>query len=626
MVITLSAPGYSMEDFQNILVTIGPPLSNYINNNVNENNNSYIGDNVVFLIYYDGKYYALPSWYAGESNGNYYFFINLLDIPSLSSNNNFGCNFLPIFIGFSSQNLLLYLNGTIGGAPEALDPNNAYSAVMYDNGLNVFPIYVNFYSYPGSGGSSRIEDYQSCNSNGFSACYQNFPYYEYYDVLPPYNNVTIYVNGTGITPNVEIKGPFEGLVMDDGTGQGSYALITSNVLRNTLTSNQLSQLQNGLGLQTFAYFSGIPWEDPPSTGTNPEVSDAVVLSYVSYSGNGPFLADTINYYNSQDSKTNKIYHGNFDEYSPIGNQNIGINVGGDTYLPLNFPIFMYEYGWTSGGSGAGYSSGYYVGILKNIDILGLGYFLTTQYTNNPNPSPRGYYDYYYSGSAYGGSDYYFLNDSNGNTYGYSGSNYFAFMPLDQQSNSYYSQYGIFWLYNWFQEENNNNNENMMNIYFLMNGNIFNYPLASVPYKWNCGWFGLGCYNAYAIPPAPPGNTIPGNIINGEPIFAQSYINAYNTAFNQPYNRQNALNKYNEFTYNNVNINFIPGTFGYNEEYNGQGSNLGSSITINSLQDDANYYNENPYLFISTGSGGGSGFMYLDWVIVTYGVPYVASVS
>jgi len=39
-----------------------------------------------------------------------------------------------------------------------------------------------------------------------------------------------------------------------------------------------------------------------------------------------------------------------------------------------------------------------------------------------------------------------------------------------------------------------------------------------------------------------------------------------------------------------------------------------------------YNDENPYLFISAGSGGGSGFMYLDWVIVTYGVPYVVSVS
>ena len=91
-----------------------------------------------------------------------------------------------------------------------------------------------------------------------------------------------------------------------------------------------------------------------------------------------------------------------------------------------------------------------------------------------------------------------------------GSNCFAFIPPDQQKNSYYSQYGVFWLYNWFQEENNNN-VNTMNIYFLMNGNIFNYSLASEQYEW-CGL--LRCYGAYAIPPAPPANV---STITGEPI-------------------------------------------------------------------------------------------------------------
>lgn len=193
------------------------------------------------------------------------------------------------------------------------------------------------------------------------------------------------------------------------------------------------------------------------------------------------------------------------------------------------------------------------------------------------------------------------------------------MPPNQQYNKQYSQYGVFWLYNWFQAENNN-----MNIFFLMNGNIYGYSLASELYKWNCEWFG-GCDNAYAIPPNPPASTI-----NGEPIFVQSYINAYNTAFNQEttsynLNYQKALNNYNKFTYSDVNSNFVPGTFGYKEEYNNLQSN--QFFTINALQDIASVYNgENPYLFISAGSGGGSGFMYLDWVIVTYGVPYVASVS
>jgi len=83
------------------------------------------------------------------------------------------------------------------------------------------------------------------------------------------------------------------------------------------------------------------------------------------------------------------------------------------------------------------------------------------------------------------------------------------------------------LYNWFQADNNN-----MNIFFLMNGNIFNYSLASEP---------LNGGSIYAIPPNPPAST---NTITGEPIFVQSYINAYNTAFNQPRNRQKALYNYN----------------------------------------------------------------------------------
>jgi len=181
------------------------------------------------------------------------------------------------------------------------------------------------------------------------------------------------------------------------------------------------------------------------------------------------------------------------------------------------------------------------------------------------------------------------------------------MTPDQQNNQQYSQYGMFWLYNWFREDNNN-----MNIFFLMNGNIFNYSL-SYPF--------IG----YAIPPNPPASTY---TITGEPIFAHSYINAYNTAFNQEtssfsQNYQKALNRYNTFTYGDVNNNFVPGTFGYNEQYNDQS---GNSVTIGPLEDNASVYSGPPYLFISAGSGGGAGFMYLDWVIVTYGVPYVVSVS
>ena len=165
----------------------------------------------------------------------------------------------------------------------------------------------------------------------------------------------------------------------------------------------------------------------------------------------------------------------------------------------------------------------------------------------------------------------------------------------------------------------------MNIFFLMNGNIYNYSLALKQYIWdsNCWLFGCSPFSAYAIPP-----NLPASTSTGEPIFAQSYINAYNTAFNQPANYQKALYDYQQFTYGDVKSNFVPfvpGTFGYNEQYNDQ-SNPSNSITIDYLQDNESVYNENPYLFISAGSGGGSGYMYLDWVIVTYGVPYVVSIS
>jgi len=158
----------------------------------------------------------------------------------------------------------------------------------------------------------------------------------------------------------------------------------------------------------------------------------------------------------------------------------------------------------------------------------------------------------------------------------------------------------------------------LQVIILVYCGIFNYPPASKQYSWNGG-------SAYAIPPAPPAST---NTITGEPIFVQSYINAYNTAFNQETssfneNYQEALNNYNKFTYSDVNSNFVPGTFGYGEQYI-DNSNPSNNITINYLQDDTSVYTEIP--FISAGSGGGSGFMYLNWIIVTYGVPYVVNVS
>ena len=133
-------------------------------------------------------------------------------------------------------------------------------------------------------------------------------------------------------------------------------------------------------------------------------------------------------------------------------------------------------------------------------------------------------------------------------------------------------------------------------------------------------FGCSTCSAYAIPPNPPAST---NTITGEPIFVKSYINAYNTAFNQPVNSQRALYNYIEFTCGDVNGNFIPGTFGYDEKYS---SSNGELFKVNRLVDSLSNYIGIPYLFVSAGSGGRSGFMYLNWIIVTYGVPYIISVS
>ena len=163
----------------------------------------------------------------------------------------------------------------------------------------------------------------------------------------------------------------------------------------------------------------------------------------------------------------------------------------------------------------------------------------------------------------------------------------------------------------------------------MNRNIFNYSLALEQYSWkcNCGLLGCSTCSAYATPSMPPGIVFCPLTGECEPLFAQSYINAYNTAFNQSNrNYQKALNKYRRFASSDVNNNFIPGTFGFREEYTGSIGNLQSNIIIDKLKDNLNAYFGTPYLFVSAGSGGGSGFMYLNWIIVTYGVPYVVNVS
>ncbi|WP_243675807.1 hypothetical protein [Vulcanisaeta distributa] len=138
----------------------------------------------------------------------------------------------------------------------------------------------------------------------------------------------------------------------------------------------------------------------------------------------------------------------------------------------------------------------------------------------------------------------------------------------------------------------------MDVYFMVNGNIYNNQLPQEP---------VNNLNAYALEPLPPSTYL-----------AISYQNAYQTAFEAESGR--ALNNYQGINANRLNNypGFINGTFGYYEEY-------GDYPPIYYLIENLDNYQTSPYLFVSTGSGGGNGYMYLNWIIVTFGVPYELSV-
>ncbi|BFI73395.1 hypothetical protein YN1_3820 [Nanoarchaeota archaeon] len=540
-VIPLAVQGaYQMPNFQTVLVKITSPFNQYVNNN---------GDNVIFFTQdiQNGQYYALPSWYAGENNGNYYFFVNLLEFPELYEENLQGCAYLPLYIGFTNNNLYSILNGTIGGDPIAIDPNNPVSVMQYDNGPNVFPIYVNFYNY------GYHDHWQEIGNN----IYQ---WYDFSNVLPTYNYWTL--NGSIITGNPSLQvtsnGPMYGLEMLNGTNQGSYILINSTVL-NYYFQNYLNS--QGVGINTFVYFSGIPWEDsPPSDpynpfGSAPLVSDGIVISYITKGT--PLTPSIVVSFNSM--------------------------------LPTNNLTFvLFEYGWGTGAAGSGEVAGYYVG-----------------QTDGNN------YQFYYGGSGWSWIwnwfssgwklNYYFGQVINNQNNIQSSSQYIPFDPQDQQKNQNYDYYGILYTYLWYNISSQNPSN--INTYFLVNGNIYNSPLPKSNYQWSCSW--SGCYHAEAIIPEPPSS-----------YFIQSYHNAYQTAFVAEGNV--SLNNYqNPISPTGLSYGFIYGTFGYKEKY--------GNIRIDYLNANAQYYQGTPYLFISTGSGAGSGYMYLDWVIATFGVPYEINV-
>jgi len=63
-----------------------------------------------------------------------------------------------------------------------------------------------------------------------------------------------------------------------------------------------------------------------------------------------------------------------------------------------------------------------------------------------------------------------------------------------------------------------------------------------------------------------------------------------------------LYHYSGFTSSDVDTNFVPGTFGYQEGYNSLSQSR--PFHVNYLQDDTSVYVGTPYLFVSAGSGGG----------------------
>ena len=162
--------------------------------------------------------------------------------------------------------------------------------------------------------------------------------------------------------------------------------------------------------------------------------------------------------------------------------------------------------------------------------------------------------------------------------------------MDQQNIQDHKYFGVFYTHYWFAPDQQNSNN--LDAYFMVNGDIYNKPLPKQQFN------GMN-----AITPQPPYLYI-----------AQSYENAYQTAFKAVGNV--ALNKYKRgaLTYGFLSPEFISGTFGYQEVYN-------SILPIQPFIENTNNYNGYPYLFISAGSGGGNGYMYLNWIIATFGVPY-----
>ena len=139
---------------------------------------------------------------------------------------------------------------------------------------------------------------------------------------------------------------------------------------------------------------------------------------------------------------------------------------------------MFEHAWQLGfvehSPGPGSSSGYYVGIIRNS--------ATKCY---PKGSCVTYYNgsYYYVGSSWACNfpvvclgthvEYLFGEVSYSGSDVESSSDYIPFAPLDQQGVRDYKYFGVFYTYYWFAPDQQNSSD--LDVYFMVNGNIYNQP-------------------------------------------------------------------------------------------------------------------------------------------------------
>ncbi|MGC9080007.1 MAG: hypothetical protein ACP5G1_04685, partial [Nanopusillaceae archaeon] len=292
------------------------------------------------------------------------------------------------------------------------------------------------------------------------------------------------------------------------------------------------------------------------------------------------------------------------------------NLGGKTPIFLNYTNNIFLWSWISGGSSSnlyGYGSGYYIGIpykgiYKSIDsfgqvneipIIGFSYNISNIYDAINNINPLSSTKPVISNGLFAGTgfkDTYnirFPMEKAKDTYSCSGSWCVPFAPYNNRETNYNPNlfYGVFYVMNWFAQYPQYL-PGEIDIYPEVNGNIY----------------GESLYIGDSLPTLPPS-------YGKSPIIAKSYYNAYLTTYKVPGRIIPPF--YLKISGNE--ISFIKGTFGYRDT-------IGGSIEEDPIVSNITYYQQDkPFIFISAGSGGEKGILYLNWIIVTFGFPYVIEI-